>query len=421
MAESGDLVVLDARLDGRSVGLRAAGGVVAEIGTEVAAKPGDRVLRADGAILSPPLVNGHTHAAMTLFRGHGDDLPLMRWLREAIWPVEAKIDAEDVYWGTRLACLEMVRSGTTRFWDMYWQPDAVARAVRDAGMRAVVGPPMIDPETKGKTSARNGELVEALESLKAHGPRIEAAVAPHAIYTVSAESLEFAARTAAELDLPVHIHLSETEDEVVECLERHGVRPAAYLDALGLLTPGTNLAHGVWLDRDELDLIAERGATVTTNPVANMKLAVGGAFPYPEARQAGVAIALGTDGAGSNNSLDLLDDLKVFALLQRHQSANAETIPVEEAWATATGQRSALVGGPEPLRPGSPADFLLLDAGSHELALGDLTSSLVYTATGSIVKTTVVDGKVVMENREVEGAEEVVAKSRERAARLGLG
>ncbi|HTU16014.1 MAG TPA: amidohydrolase [Solirubrobacterales bacterium] len=422
MSETGgDLCVVNALIDGEIAGLRAEGGLVAEVGPAVRARPGEAVLDAGGAILSPPLINGHTHAAMTLFRGHGDDLPLMRWLQEAIWPVEARLEDEDVYWGTRLACLEMIRTGTTKFWDMYWQPDAVARAVRDAGIRAVVGPPMIDPKSDSDLAGRNDELLGQLASLGGYGPRIEAAVAPHSIYTVSTESLEFAFSVAKDMGLPVHIHLSETEPEVEDCLSQFGVRPARYLDSLGLVTPETVLAHGVWLDDEELELIAARGATVATNPVANMKLAVGNAFPYPAARRAGVRLALGTDGAGSNNSLDLLADLKVFALLQRHHSASAEAIPVCEAWAIATGRRSDLVGDPTPLTVGGAADFLLLDGDSHELALGDLTSSLVYSASGAVVRTTVVDGRVLMENRRVEGATEVVARARERAQSLGLG
>lgn len=420
MTGGSNLCLVDAQLDGQTVGLRCEEGLISGIGPDIESHPGDEVLDAAGAILSPPLVNGHTHAAMTLFRGHGDDLPLMRWLQEAIWPVEAKLEAEDVYWGTRLACLEMIRTGTTRFWDMYWQPAAVARAVTDAGIRAVIGPPMIDPKSDSELEGRNRALVDALDGLKVFGPRINAAVAPHSIYTVQTEGLEFAAATAAERGLPVQIHLSETEPEVVDCLSEYGVRPAFYLDSLGLLTPRTVLAHGVWLDQEELELISERGATVTTNPVANMKLAVDGVFPYPAAARAGVNLALGTDGAGSNNSLDLFSDLKAFALIQRHQAVSAEAIPVSEAWAIATGRRSPLVGDPDPLAPGKPADFLLLDSDSHELALGDLTSNLVYTATGSVVKTTVVDGQVLMKDREVEDANEVVAKAREAATRLGL-
>ncbi|MEX0620287.1 MAG: amidohydrolase family protein, partial [Solirubrobacterales bacterium] len=187
-----------------------------------------------------------------------------------------------------------------------------------------------------------------------------------------------------------------------------------------LLGEMTVLAHGVWLDRSELELIADRGATVVTNPVANMKLAVGRVFPYPDARRAGIKLGLGTDGAGSNNSLDLMADLKSFALAQRHASADAEAIPVEEAWATATGRRSELLGDPDPLEVGKPADFLLLEPDALELALGDLTSNLVYTASGSVVRTTVVDGRVLMNGSLPEDAQEVIAKARERAARLGI-
>ena len=427
------LLVTNAVLDGEPVSLTALDGVITAIGPDAgsgaapAGGPDSETLDAGGGTLAPSLINGHTHAAMTLFRGHGDDLPLMRWLKEAIWPVEAKLEPDDVYWGTRLACLEMIRSGTTGFWDMYWQPASTARAVEDAGLRTAIGPPLFDaPDLTFEE--RNRQLEGWLDELAEFGDRITAVVAPHAIYTVGTASLEYAVGLAADRDLPIHIHLSETEGEVIDCVEAHGMRPAAYLDSLGLLTPKTTLAHGVWLDREELELIADRGATVTTNPVANMKLAVGGVFPYPEAARAGVPMALGTDGAGSNNSLDLLADLKVFALAQRHDAVDAEAIPIGEAWAIATGQRSELIAGlgrpslpaSDPLTVGAPADFIVLDPATPELGLGNLTSSLVYSATGSAVKDTVVDGHILMRNREVEDHEEILARARERATRLGL-
>jgi 5-methylthioadenosine/S-adenosylhomocysteine deaminase len=219
----------------------------------------------------------------------------------------------------------------------------------------------------------------------------------------------------------LHIHLSETEDEVADCLAAHGARPAAYLDRLGLLGERTLLAHGVWLDRAELELIAARGSTVVSNPVANQKLAVGGIFPYPAARQAGVAVGLGTDGAGSNDSLDLFADLKAFALIQRHAAGDPTVLPAGEAWEIATGARSPLLGGGERLSPGAPADFLLLRGDSPELGIGDLTSDLVYAASGSVVDTTIVAGRVLMRGGEVEGEAEIVARAAERAHRLGIG
>jgi 5-methylthioadenosine/S-adenosylhomocysteine deaminase len=405
------LTVTGAVLDGESVGLRCVDGKIAALGREVAPEPGDETIEASGAPLVAPLLNSHTHAAMTLFRGFGGDLPLMRWLREVIWPIEAKLEPDDVYWGTRLACLEMVRTGTARFWDMYWHPGATARAVADAGLRATIGGPLFDAD--GKTEAMKEKAVGYLDELESFsGDEIDAAFAPHSIYTVSEGLVRWTAEQAGERQLPVHIHLSETEGEVKDCLAEHGVRPAVYLDRLGVLNERTILAHGVWLDHEELALIAERGCTVVTNPVANMKLAVGGIFPYPAARNAGVAVGLGTDGAGSNDSLDLFADLKLFALAQRHAADDPTVIPAEEAW--------RIAGGNARLAVGEPADFLLLRAGSHELSLGDLYSDLVYAASGSIVDATVVAGQVLMRGGEVPGSEEVVARAVERSRRLGI-
>jgi 5-methylthioadenosine/S-adenosylhomocysteine deaminase len=424
------LTVTGAVLDGESVGLRCADGTIDALGPGVTPEPGDEAIDAAGSPLVAPLVNGHTHAAMTLFRGYGGDLPLMRWLEEKVWPVEAKLEPEDVYWGTRLACAEMIRTGTVRFWDMYWHPGETARAVRDAGLRATIGGPLFDID--GNTAAMQETALENLDELASAGAGVGSALAPHSIYTVSEELLGWTAGLAAERDVSIHIHLSETKAEVDECLAKHGVRPAAYLDRLGVLGERTVLAHGVWLDQDELELIAERGCTIVTNPVANMKLAVGGVFPYPAARQAGVAVGLGTDGAGSNDSLDLLADLKVFALAQRHAAGDPAVLPAREAWEVATGARAPLltgelhqISGPQgrkfdAVRVGGPADFLLLRTGSPELSLGDLHSDLVYAASGSIVDTTVVGGRVLMRGGEVAGVEEVVARAVERSRRLGI-
>lgn len=412
------LTVLGATLDGERIGLRCAEGKIAAIGPDVRAAAGDETLDAAGAPLVAPLVNGHTHAAMTLFRGSGGDLPLMPWLRERIWPVEAKLEAEDVYWGARLACAEMVRSGTTRFWDMYWHPEATARAVADAGLRATIGAPLFDAD--GDTEGMKETALRSLERLGELGPAVSPALAPHSIYTVSEAALRWIAALGAERGLPIQIHLSETAGEVEECLAAHGERPAAYLDRLGMLNERTVLAHGVYLDQAELELIAARGCTVVTNPVANMKLAVGGVFPYPAARAAGVAVGLGTDGAGSNDSLDLLADLKLFALAQKHAAADPTAITAAEAWAIAAGQRAPLLGAGAPLSVGAPADFLLLNPGAPELAIGVRAEDLVYAAAGAVVTTTVVGGRVLMQGGELPELSEIVTRARERAISLGL-
>ena len=414
------LAVTGATMDGETVGLRCEGGVVAAFGADVTPDDGDEVLDGSGRALVPGFVNAHTHAGMTLFRGYADDLPLMVWLEQHIWPVEKRMSDDDVYWGTRLACVEMIRTGTTSFWDMYWHADAAARAVEDAGVRAVTAAPLIDDADPAKSERACGDALRSLDRIaEAGGGLARPGFAPHAIYSVSETSLRWLAERAPELGVPIQIHLSETREEVDACVADRGVRPAHYLDQCGLLGPQTVLAHGVWLDESELDLIAERGATVVTNPVANLKLAVGGLFPYRAARDRGVAMGLGTDGPGSNNSLDLVDDMKVFALLQKQAAADPAAVTASEALALARGERSPLLGG-SPIRVGAPADFLLVRTESPELGLGALDPGLVYAASGAVVDATVVAGRVLMRDGVVPGEAEVLARTRERAEGLGL-
>jgi 5-methylthioadenosine/S-adenosylhomocysteine deaminase len=411
------LAVTGAALDGEPVGLRTEDGLIAELGPAVRARDGDEMIDGTGLLLCPPMVNGHTHAAMTLFRGFGDDMPLMEWLRTRIWPAEAKLEPEDVYWGSRLACIEMVRSGTTRFFDMYWHGGEVARAVVDSGLRAAVSTVVIDQLDPAKGEAMRPEVLESLDRVAEAGHRVAPSLGPHAIYTVSPESLAWIAEVGAEREIPIQIHLSETEQEVDDCVRAHGKRPAAHLDSLGFLGPRTVLAHGVWFDDSELELIAERRSTVVANPAANMKLAVGGVLPYPAAARAGIAIGLGTDGVSSNSNLDMFEEVKLFALSQKHASNDPSTLPAAEALAIARGLRSPVLGG-TPLAVGEAADFLLLRGSDPELSVGDPDADLVYAAGGAVVDTTVVGGEVLMRGRAVTGADEVVSEVRERAARL---
>ena len=395
------LTVTNATLDGDRVALRAVDGIIDALGPDVGAEPGDDALDASGLALVPGLVNGHTHAAMTLFRGWGDDLPLKEWLEQRIWPAEARLSGDDVYWGTRLACNEMIRSGTVRFWDMYWHQLDVARAVLDSGIHATVGQPILEFEG-APDGARAEDAVDGIAALNELGPRVRASLTPHAHYSVTEPSLRHIAEISAEHDVPMHTHLSETEHEVHECIEAHGCRPAHYLDRLGLLNERA---------------VLERGATIVTNPVSNMKLAVGRAFPYLEAHAAGAQIGLGTDGASSNNSLDLLADMKVLALLQKHASGDPSTLPAAETWAIATGERAPMLSG-SPIAVGAPADFLLIDAASAEMTGGPLLESLVYATSSASVDSVVVDGQILMRHREIEGEAEVRARALEASRRI---
>ncbi len=414
------LAVAGALLDGEPVGLRCERGVIAELGPGVAPADGDEVLDGAGTAIVAGFVNAHTHAAMTLFRGYADDLPLMEWLEHYIWPVEARLDAEDVYWGARLACVEMIRSGTVALWDMYWQPGATARAVTDAGLRATIGAPLIDGGDPSGSEKLRHDAEAGLAELEGFDQRISGALAPHAIYTVSDASLRWVGERSREAGLPIHIHLSETEAEVEGCIDAHGLRPAAYLHELGVLGPRTLLAHSVWLDQGEWELIAESGATVVTNPNANMKLAVGADFDLPAARAHGVPVALGTDGAGSNNALSLLAEVKQLALVQKQRAADAAALTASEALAIARGLGAPMLGAAGDPRIGGPADFLLVRLDSPALVLGALDGGLVYAADSTVVDSTVVAGRALMRAGDIEGEREVVARVRERAERLGL-
>jgi 5-methylthioadenosine/S-adenosylhomocysteine deaminase len=407
-------------LDGTPVSVRAVDGVITESGPQVTGRAGDDVLDAGGDVLLPGLVNGHTHAAMTLFRGYGGDLPLMEWLEQKIWPAEARLTDDDVYWGTRLACVEMVKSGTVRFWDMYWRPLAVARAVRDAGLRATIGPPLLDGMDATRSAEACKEAGDLLDALEEHAPWVQPSFCPHGIYTASEPTLRWVAEQSAARELPVHMHFLETESEVIGCVERARRRPGAYLDDIGLLSSRLVLAHGVWMEDEELELVAARGATVVTNPVSNLKLAVGRVFPYAKARAHGIPVALGTDGASSNNSLDLLADVKVLALLQKHEADDPAALPAPEAWEVATGALAPALGASPSLAVGAPADFVLASASAPELAPGHVLDNLVYAASGHVVRATVVAGRVLMRDGVVPEEQDVRARLVESARRLGV-
>jgi 5-methylthioadenosine/S-adenosylhomocysteine deaminase len=246
---------------------------------------------------------------------------------------------------------------------------------------------------------------------------VRPALGPHAVYTVGEASLAWVGELAADRGVPVHVHLAETAEEVEGCVARHGVRPAVLLDRCGVLGPRTLAAHGCWLDDGDLELLAARGATVVTNPASNCKLATGRTFPLPAARAAGVDVGLGTDGAASNDSLDLLGDTRLLALLQKHAAGDPAALTAPEALAIATGQRSAALGG-RGIQIGAPCDVLLVDVDAPQLVGGDLATTLVYAGSGAVVDTTVVAGRVLMRHREVAGAAEVVAEARARAAAL---
>jgi 5-methylthioadenosine/S-adenosylhomocysteine deaminase len=421
--EGNSFLVAGGRLNGREIDLFIdSKGTIADLGTDLRKthkEDADFIIDAHGTVVLPGLVNTHTHAAMTLLRGYADDMHLQDWLTQKIWPLEAHLTGDDVYWGTKLACIEMIRSGTIAFNDMYFFMDRAAQAVDEMGMKAVLAHGFIDfsSEQKREQEIRATEdLADCISAMD--NPRIRAAVGPHAPYTVSKEGLEWCAEYSREKDIGIHIHLSETEKEVQDCVNLHGVRPARLLDALGCLTSRTVAAHCCWLDEDECRLLGKRGVYPSHNPVSNMKLTVNRAMPYHWLHQAGARVTLGTDGCSSNNNLDLFEEMKVAALLQKFYWNMDTLLPAEEALSMATINGARALGfGPGEVVKGGPADFILISESTPCMVpLHNAVSNVVYACSGYAVETVFCNGRVLMLEREIPGEIEIL----EEASRAAL-
>jgi 5-methylthioadenosine/S-adenosylhomocysteine deaminase len=421
MTARADLQIRGALLHGSSVDIAITGDRITAVTPHLAgtAETGAaRVIDARGLYAFPSFRNAHTHVAMVLFRGYGDDMPLMQWLQTRIWPAESKLTAEHVYHGARLGILEMIRGGTTFFNEMYWHRDAIVRAVEDMGVRAVVGQTLIDLGEVAPIAKQKAELERIAREPRAAG-RVALCAAPHSIYTVPFDDLRWTAQLAGEHDLLVHIHLSETAGEVERCVAEHGCRPAFLLERAGLVNERLVVVHGQFLDDSELDLLGSAGAALVTNPAANLKLATGGIAPYSRARRAGVRMLLGTDGAASNNTLSMIESMKLAALLQKHRDEDATTLPAADALAMATSTAADVFGhGPANVEVGAAADLVLLDfSGAATQPVHDPVSALVYAAVAADVHTTICAGRVLMHARTVEVCDEQeVIESARRAA-----
>jgi 5-methylthioadenosine/S-adenosylhomocysteine deaminase len=373
-------------------------------------EPNERIVLHHHALI-PGLVNLHTHAAMTLMRGLADDLPLMEWLNNHIWPAEARhVDAGFVFDGTRLACAEMLRAGVTCFNDMYFFPEASVQAVLASGMRAAVGMIAIDLPTAYASDA-DDYLAKGLALRDAYNPHplVSFCFAPHAPFTVSDRVFAKILTYAEQLDLPIHIHLHETEEEVTSSLKIHGMRPIERMHKLGLLGPNLIAVHMIHVNQDEIELMAQLGCTVAHCPSSNLKLASGFA-PVASMLSTGVNVGLGTDGAASNNSLKMFEEMRLAALLAKGQSGRADVLPAWQAlqMATLNGAKAlgldSIIGS---LMPGKSADITAVDFSSLELApCYDPVSHLVYAAGREHVSHVWVNGKMLLNDGELTTLEE---------------
>jgi len=405
------LLIRDIQVDRDVTQIYVEGNRIVEIGKK---READTVIDGKGKVALPGLVNLHTHAAMTLFRGWGDDLDLSTWLETKIWPAEAHLTPDDVYWGTKLACLEMIKTGTTTFNDMYFHMDAAAKAVKEMGLRAFLAEGIVDlndPERAAKQLQTAEAVNRRIEAMKTD--RITPVLGPHAIYSVSKDTLVRIRELADKTGSLIHVHLSETKREVDDCLVETGMRPAKYLDSIGFLAKDVIAAHGCWLDPSEIDLLAHTGTRVAHCPISNMKLSVGQTMPYAALKEAAVVMGLGTDGAASNNNLDMFETMKVAALLQKYAHRDPTVLRALEAFELATlGGARALGIDAGILGADRLADIIIVDPRRPELTpRHDDVSNWVYSAHGNAVDTVICDGVVLMRGRRVRGEAEILEKA----------
>ena len=384
----------------------------------------EKIIDGHGKVAMPGLVNGHTHLAMTLFRGIAEDQPLEKWLKETIWPLEAKLKPEDVYDGALLGCLEMIKGGTTTFADMYFHEDQVAKAVEKAGLRAVLAQGILEAGVSRRGEKMLQDSVNFARKYKGYADgRVTAQLGPHSLYTCSLGLLAKVRQKASELNVGVHIHLAESEETVNQTRQKHGLAEVELLEKIGFLGSDVLAAHCIHLTEKEMQLLAKHNVKVSYNPVANMKIAQGTA-KIKDLLDLDVTVGIGTDGPASNNNLDMFQSMKVAALLQKQYYKDPTVLPAQTVLKMATTDGAKALGLEKTvgsLEVGKKADIILLNFKKpHLTPVHDFYANIVYSAHGSDVDTVIVNGKTLMENKNVKTLDEemVMLKAQETATNL---
>ena len=398
---------------------------IAEISKEITGENVDKIIDAEGKILLPGLINTHTHLSMTLFRGLADDLSLDEWLNDNIWPIEANLNGDYCYIGALLGVIELIKSGTTTFSDMYFYMEDVAKAVEESGIRAVLSYGMIDFDDEEKRKAELEENLKLIQKCNntAYG-RIKVFFGPHSPYTASEELLKKVRSLADENNIGIHIHVSETQKEIEDVTSQKGLRPFEYLDSIGFLGPDVVCAHCVWLNENEINIIKEKNVKISHNPCSNMKLASGIA-PISTLLDNDICVGIGTDGASSNNNLDLIEELKIASLLQKVSTLNPKVLTSDDALAMGTINGARALGLDDEIgtiEVGKKADLILIDTNNANMVpdSSNLSSNIIYSANGSNVDTTICNGQILMENRKLTtlNEEEIYEKAKKAIVEL---
>ena len=369
------------------------------------------VVDCKGKAAIPGFINMHTHSGMTLMRGFNEDSSLMDWLQD-VWRIEPRLDDELLYWGTKLACIEMIKTGTTCFLDQYWRVDVTSRAVAEMGIRSVQAHVALDMKDESKSDFIKSEFERIYKDSQNWDELNTLCVGIHAPYSVSDSLIKWCSNFAREKGLKVHIHVSETAKENADSVELNGCSPFEHLEKLGVLGPEVIAAHCVWLSNNDMDIMAKYGVTPVHNINSNLKLSSGYKFLYNELKERGINVTLGTDGNGSSNNLDMRETMKTAALLQKGWREDPTALPLNELMdmATVNGAKALGIDAGE-IKVGKLADINIIDIDNYAFTPNiNFLSNLVYSANSSCVESVICNGKFVMKNRVVEGEKEILEK-----------
>lgn len=404
----------DIRIEGNRISRVAPAGVLSADSSDI------EVIDCEGKTAVPGFVNMHTHAGMSMMRGVGEDIAFHEWLSR-IWQVEEKLDEELVYQSTRLACLEMIKTGTTTFNDHYWYMPMAYKAATEMGLRSVLAYVICDRNDPQESERQKIQCREMYEISRTWGDTAAFCIAIHAIYSVREEMMVWAVRFARERGLKIHIHVSETRKEIEDCKAQHGgMSPVEYLDSLGILGPDVVAAHTLWLSEKDIEILGKRGVNCVHNVNSNLKLASGYRFLYNELRDAGANICLGTDGCASSNNLDMLETMKTSAMIQKAWRDDPTAMPLPELISMATANAGKALGlDIGRIEEGALADILIVDTQNYSfLSPGSFEANLVYSAHSDSIDSVICNGRFVMRGRVVPGEARILDEARKMLIRL---